>query len=411
MNKLNLLILSLLLSASAWARPKPLLAGAAAGADSAATAGDNAAGMTRFDTTNLRFDLYYLDSESTWENRIGDTPVSRTKTESDLIVPNGSIVVPLSEDWYFGFSMLAYSVSDDYGDDWIGKYAIQEYDLVFISAAPSIAYKINDNWSVAGTLLGTYTSFTQESAVRNFEAGSGDGGLEIDADGYTVGFGFSTLYEFTRRTRIGFTYTSALEPELDGDADFDNLDPTTESILDQAGLLDASIDVDTRSPQKAKVGIYHEFENRHAVTADINWIDFSNFKLAEIYVNDNQFTESDFEYDDIWAYSAGYSFPLNDQWIMAVAGVYVPSMVDDDNRQISLRLDDIWGVGAGFEYKINERLKFDITANYIEVGDSPIESEPLDAIGGQTISGRFIDRDLWLLQFGLQWGPGPRGGN
>jgi len=391
-----------------------MLSGQSAAAYGASTANSNPSGITRFDNTQLRLDIYYLDSDSKWRQDFGDTGfATETTTESDLTVPNISLIKPLSDDWYFGFSMLAYSVSDDYGDDWIGKYVIQEYDLVFVSAYPSIAYKINDSWSIAASIAGTYTSFTQESAVRNLpEPGNpdpGDGKLEIDADGFTLGYGFSTLYEFTDRTRIGLNYQSEQEPDLDGDVNFSRLTSTTESILDMANLLSPSIDVDTRSPQRASIGIYHEFQNRHAVTADINWIDFSNFKLAEIYVNDNQYTESDFEYDDIWAYSAGYSFPLGDSVMLAVAGIYVPSMVDDDNRQLSLRLDEIWGIGAGVEWRWSDRLKFDATVNYVEVDDSPITTADIDAIGGP-VSGRFTDRELLILQFGVEWGPGPRGG-
>ena len=405
-------LVAALAAGTADARPKPLLSGASAAADSPATAGQNAAGLTRFDSTNLRFDLYYLDSESTWRQEFGDTGfATTTTTESDLTVPNGSIVVPINDKWYFGASMLAYSVSDDYGDEWIGRYIIKEYDLVFISAAPSIAYKINDQWSVAATALATYTSFTQEAAVRNL-ASDDDGELEIEADGFTAGYGFSLLYELSERTRFGLTYQSELEPELDGDVDFSGLDDVTENILDQVGLLNATIDADTRSPQKVAVGVYHEFDNRHAITADINWIDFSEFKLAEVYVNVNgntaQITKSDFDYDDIWAYSLGYSFPLNDRWLLAVAGLYAPDMVDDDDRSLSLRLDEIWAVGAGVEYRLNDRWKLDATLSYIEVGDSPITTAPIDAIGGP-VRGKFTDRELWILQFGVEWGNGPRG--
>jgi len=101
------------------ARPQPLLSGASATADSAGTVTQNPAGMARFDEFQMRLDLYVLDSESTWEQEFGDTSfATTTETESDLVVPNLSLVAPLSEDWYFGFGMLGYSVSDDYGDDW-----------------------------------------------------------------------------------------------------------------------------------------------------------------------------------------------------------------------------------------------------------------------------------------------------
>ncbi|MGI9291665.1 MAG: OmpP1/FadL family transporter [Gammaproteobacteria bacterium] len=420
----RLLLILLLTTAvsSAFARPQPLKSGMSAQADSAATAADNPAGITRFDSTQVRGDLYYINSESTWESSFtgtgGTSPVTVDDTDSDIFAPNIAIVKPLSDKWYFGFSMLAYTVSDEYGDG-EGRFVIEDYDLLFISAYPSIAYKMTEKWSVAASLAGTYTSYEQNSRLANLpEPGNpnpSDAKLEIDADGYTLGFGFSTLYEFTDRTRIGFNYQSELDPTLDGDLDFSNLTSTTAAALDFVGLLGSSIDVETASPQRASVGIYHEFENAHAATFDVAWIDFSDFKLAEIYVSgsndtDYQLNESDFDYDDIWAYIAGYSFPLSDRFTLALAGLYVPEMVDDDNRQITLRIDEIWGAGIGLEWRYSDNLLFDATFNYIQIDDSPVESDPTfdPDLGFGTVSGEFTDRDFFLFQFGVEWGAGPR---
>jgi len=419
---LSALTLLCVLSGTALARPQPLKSGVSAQADSAVTASDNPAGITRFDSTQIRGDLYYVNSESTWENRVdtgsGPKPTEKTDTDSDVLAPNFAIIKPLSDKWWFSFSLLAYSVSDDYGDDWEGSYAIEEYDLLFISAYPSIAYKVNDKWSVAASLAGSYTSYEQDSAFRNIPDVPGqkpdDGKLEIDADGFTMGFGFSTLYEFTPKTRIGFNYQSELDPELDGDLDFSNLTKNSETFLDLAGLLGAGIDVETASPQRANVGIYHEFENRHATTFDVAWIDFSEFKLADIYINDYQLNDTKFGYDDIWAYIAGYSFPINDRFTVGLAGIYVPSMVDDEDRQLTLRLDEIWGAGIGVDWQYSDKLKFDVTFNYIQIGDSPVDSGLIDIDDGTpqgttgNLTGEFTDRDFILLQFGVEWGNGPR---
>ena len=40
--------------------------------------------------------------------------------------------------------------SDDLGD-WPGRYFIQSYDSIFVSAFPSLAYRIDDRWSVAAS--------------------------------------------------------------------------------------------------------------------------------------------------------------------------------------------------------------------------------------------------------------------
>ena len=117
--------------------------------------------------------------------------------------------------------------------------------------------------------------------------------------------------------------------------------------------------------------------------------------------------ESDLEYDDIWTISTGYSFPVTDRVMITVAGIYVSDMVDDDNRQLSLRLDDAWGVGAGIEWRWSDNWLLDASVSYTEMGDSPLTTDDIEAIGGP-VSGRFTDREFWILQFGVEWGPGAR---
>ena len=146
----------------------------------------------------------------------------------------------------------------------------------------------------------------------NLDPDTGDGKLNLDADGFTAGFAVSALYEHSDRTRFGFSYRSKLEPELDGNANFSDLSPTTEAILDAAGLLGANVDVESRQPQSVLAGLYHEFENTSSVTFDVVWADFSDFQLSEIYVSGNQILETDVDYEDIWAFSLGYNRPLVD---------------------------------------------------------------------------------------------------
>ena len=54
------------------ARPHAGFTGQGAAADSAATAGTNPAGITRFDANIYQLELYTIDSSSTWEGQLGE---------------------------------------------------------------------------------------------------------------------------------------------------------------------------------------------------------------------------------------------------------------------------------------------------------------------------------------------------
>ena len=389
------------------AGPYPSMSGISAAADDASVAGNNPAGMTRFDSRVMRGEIYGFFTDNTWEGRLGATGPSRTSVDSSTtVIPSGSLVMPFRDNWWFGFTIVGSGFSEDYGAGWPGRYLIQDYELLNVSAFPSIATKLTDKLSIAGSLAMTYTSYEQNKAVPNLDPGAGDGRLNIDTDGLTVGFAVSALYELTDRTRFGVSYRSELDPELDGNAAFSDLSPTTEAILDAAGLLNAGVDVTSRSPQSIIAGMYHEFADTSAVTLDLAWADFSEFSLSEIYVDGAQLTETNAIYDDIFAFSAGYNWPVSDRMRIGIGVLYADDMIEDENRTLILRLDSLWSVGVGIEWQWNDRRAITATLNYLEIGDAPVASPPILGIG--SVTGRYTDRQTIWLQVGINLGASER---
>lgn len=387
--------------------PYPAQTGISAAADNASTAGMNPAGITRFDSRNMRFELLGFFSDNTFEGQIGGMgPTFRSDDDSTTIIPYGAMVMPFRDNWWFGFTVLGAGFSEDYGENWVGRYFIQEYDLLYISAFPSLATKINEKLSVAGSLAITYTSYEQDKAVRNVDDPTQDGKLNIDTDGFTVGFALSALYETSDRTRFGLVYRSELDPELDGNASFSNLTPATEAILDAAGLLNVNIDVSSRMPQAINAGIYHEFADTSAVVFDLIWADFSEFKLSEIFVDGNQTVENTAIYDDIFGFSVGYNRPLNDRWRIGFGAFYVDDMIEDDNRTITLRLDSLWSAGIGFEWQWKDNRVISGSLNYLKIDEAPVTSPAIPVVG--SITGRFTDRQTIWLRIGMSVGSGAR---
>ena len=136
------LVTTFLLATGVNARPYPGISGIAATADSASTAGDNPAGMVRLDERNWQLEVIGFFSESTWEGQFDDVGFEYTSNNSgSTIVPVGAFVQPINEDFSFGFTVLGFGISDDLGD-WPGKYFIQSYDSISVSAYPSLAYRV-----------------------------------------------------------------------------------------------------------------------------------------------------------------------------------------------------------------------------------------------------------------------------
>ena len=396
------LLLSALASGVAHARPYPLGTGMAASADSAQTASSNPAGISRFPRRAVDADVLWLTSESEWESEFSGTGTrSNSNNSSDTVVPRFAIIQPINDRFSTSFTFLGTGFSDDLGD-WPGRYFIESYDSVFISAFPSLAYRVDDRWSVAASAAVTYSSFEQRRAVRNiFDPGVGDGRSTLEADSVEVGFGLSMLYQSSERTRWGLTYRSEINPSRDAANDLSGLGPNTERAMQRLGLLDADLTIGSTSPESMLAGVYHEFADSAAVTADVAWINFSDFRLSEFYFNGQSFARSNPRYNDIYALSTSYSWPVSRGWMLGVGGLVTNQMIDDDERTMTLRLDALWSLGLAAEWRWTDSRSVKVSVSYVGMDDAPVSTPSIPGFG--SLEGKFTSRDTLLFQVGMSW--------
>jgi long-chain fatty acid transport protein len=396
------LVLTVFASDVAGARAYPLGTGLAASADSAQTASSNPAGISRFPRRAVDADVLWLTSESEWESEISGTGTrSNSNTSSDTVVPRFAIIQPINDRFSTSFTFLGTGFSDDLGD-WPGRYFIESYDSVFISAFPSLAYRVDDRWSVAASAAVTYSSFEQRRAVRNiFDPGVGDGRSTLEADSVEVGFGLSMLYQSSERTRWGLTYRSEINPSRDADNELSGLGPNTERAMQRLGLLDADLTIGSTSPESMLAGVYHEFADSAAVTADVAWINFSDFRLSEFYFNGQSFARSNPRYNDIYALSTSYSWPVSRGWMLGVGGLVTNQMIDDDERTMTLRLDALWSLGLAAEWRWTDSRSVKVSVSYVGMDDAPVSTPSIPGFG--SLEGKFTSRDTLLFQVGMSW--------
>jgi len=396
------LLLSALAGGAAQARPYPLGTGLAASADSAQTASSNPAGITRFARRAVDADVLWLTSESEWESEFSGTGTqSNSSSSSDTVVPRFAIIQPINDRFSTSFTFLGTVISDDLGD-WPGRYFIESYESVFVSAFPSLAYRVDDRWSVAASAAITYSSYEQQRAVRNiFDPGFGDGSSTLKADSVEVGFGLSALYQSSDRRRWGLAYSSEINPSREADNELSGLGPNTESVMQGLGILDADLTIESTSPESLLAGVYHEFTSHAAVTVDLAWINFSDFRLSEFYFNGQSFAPTNARYNDIYALSASYSWPVARDWQLGIGGLVTNQMIDDDDRTMTLRLDALWSLGLAAEWQWTDSRSIRFSVSYVGMDDAPVSTPAIPGFG--SLEGRFTSRDTLLFQFGMSW--------
>lgn len=390
------------LTPAAQAQLGPALSGLTASATDASTAYMNPAGLTRLPHTQIvgLASIGYTVSE--FEVKPGTTMAGGDPEDdkSFVLIPAFYLSKPLGDKLRFGFTLnIPSGLGSDFGDTWAGRYITQESSLVFVNLSPVLAYRINPRLSIGGGLNFIYERYEFKAAINN-PGGQPDGKVELETEGVGVGFTIGTLFELSSKTRFGFTYRSETEPDVSGTPEFENLGPVRTAALQNAGVLGQEINVDMKTPQIVQVGLYHELTAALSFTADVMWIDFSEFGIEQVSVGNNSVSFTS-QFKDMWGGSIGAKYRFSPDWAAAVGAVYLSEGVDDENRTIGLSFDRVIGFGVGIERQLNKKRRLHVNLNYYDLGKAPVDTQPTPLSG--RVVGEYDSHFAILLDIGLVW--------
>ncbi len=361
-----------------FATPSDGTAGAGAGAVArdASTAFHNPAGMTRLDDheTMLGGGLFFGNIRFDADD---DTPFpgSNGGNQAGVAPILGSHYVHwLSDRWRIGGSLVAISGSAlDPGDDWAGRFQLEEVGFLTMTANPSIAYRVNDWLSLAASGYVTYGTLDQDAAIP------GGGKVELDGlDDVAGSWGLSALFEPSERTRLSATFVDEIELDLSGDID---ITP-----------LGASAGIDTTIPlaRNVRLGVYHEVNDQWAVLGSVSWEDWSALENQTVSVRRGSVT-IDRGWKDTWGVGAGLEYRPDDLWLWQAGVRYDSSPVDSDHRTADLPIDRQWRLAVGFQRALSETTTVGGAFTYANYGSARIRNE--------TLRGTYRRNDLFFLTF------------
>ena len=379
----------------------PALTGLVAQADNAESAFAAPAGMSRLDGTHLTVQTMYITSLADFEVDQDETTISGgdpSKGKDPMIIPSIYYVRQFDDRWHGGLSLTVPSgFGSDYGGTWSGRYETVDFSLVYVALTPAVSYRVNDKLSLGVAMGINYTA--EDSEVKIPQPGAErDGKITSDLDGVGVNVTLSLLYEFTRQTRAGISWTSDSDADLEGNVRLRNLEPGFDKIATDLGIKDINTEITNTLPQRLLAGVYHEFDSGNYFTVDGLWMKFSDFSVSNLELDGNDVNISVPEiYNDIYAGTVGMGFPANERLTYKIGAMYVSKAVDDEDRTFSIRMDRMWGVGAGVSYVLNNGNTVDFNANVINVGDASVDQP---SIGGQVVG---ENDDPWAVMMELTY--------
>jgi len=195
-------------------------------------------------------------------------------------VPNFFSVYRFSENFIFSFSSTAtYGLETDYDDNWVGRYMALNSNLATIDLNPSLAWRVNDWFSVsAGPAVNWIHAYLTQAYNPGFLLSMPDGRVRFSGDDFAVGATAGFAIKYAEGGRFSAAWRSEVSHHIEGNA---RIDYAPASIY---GKL-MPIECDLTLPQTVNAGIYQRLWgdlDRFAVMADYAWTGWSCFQTLDI---------------------------------------------------------------------------------------------------------------------------------
>lgn len=375
-------------------------AGDAVIADNASVIARNPAAMAMFDEKAMSLGFESITtmievSDATYTNRLSGASSSADYDDAGdtSIAPNFYFITPINEKVALGASIYSnFGTKTEFSDDYAGAEYGGLSDVKSINFGLTASYRIDSQWSVGAGLDAIYG---QGKLQREFDPTlaatltalnfiSTSTALDVDADGWAVGFNLGTVYEKNEDTRFGLDYHYSPDLKADGDVAYGGGSSISDTLI-------------LPLPDMAEFSGYHRINNNYAVHYSIQWIQWSEFDKLEAETTG---TLNDYKWKDAFHYSIGGTYYLNDTWTLRAGYMYDES-AQDKITSISVPDSDRQWLSAGFGYKLSEKATIDFGATYLFGKDVEVEEE--SAKNGTTLSSLTGTTHADSLMLGLQY--------
>jgi long-chain fatty acid transport protein len=413
-------------------------AGGAAAAEDVSTIFYNPAGLVRLRTTQAVVagnvicpSVKFRDSGSQPASALQPLGGTGGDAGSCAFVPNLYVGIPFTDKWSFGLGInVPFGLMTEYDSDWLGRFQAVKSKLETVNVNPVLSWEPTKNLTVGGGVSWQHLKATLTSKVNYaglFAQGVGGlvaagqlpaaaapvligsaAGLESGADvsGRDSGWGWNVgvLWQANEQTRFGAAYRSKIKYDVGGSVNFSNptasslgplgpLAPVGAAIVNgvNAALASGDIKLDIEMPDTANVSIFHQFNNKWDLMADVQYTGWSSIQELKIVRSTGAVLSTTPEnFRDTWRVSVGANYRYSDTWIFRGGLAYDQSPVTDaEHRTPRLPDDDRTWIALGAQYKFSPSIAIDLAWAYIFVRDPGINRNEGNTAANGLISGTY----------------------
>lgn len=378
-------------------------AGVNATAEDASVVWYNPAAMTELPAgTHTAIAGHIVAPKAKFTNNGSTTPLGGVLTGKDDdggntgVIPNAYLVKGKGNKWRFGVGINApFGLGTKYDDDWVGRYHSLESNIQTINFNPSVAYKVNDGFSVGAGISIQKMEVELKSALDLSALGRSDGKINIEGDNVETGYNLGVLLKPTAKTRIGASYRSSMKHKLEGDATFSNVPPL-------ASLANGEVTAEAKLPAHFSLSVAHQINNRLELLADVTRTRWSSFNKLQVIrtSNNTDITNLPQNWKDASRYSLGANYQYNERLKLKAGIAYDETPVPNAEFRSPRTPDSnrTW-LSFGANYKPRKNFSVDVGYTHIFTKKTPIENK---SSRNHVLKGEY-DSSVDIISTQLNW--------
>lgn len=393
-------------------------AGAAAVAEDASTIFFNPAGMTYLEGTQIVGALHFIKTNGDFDNK-NSAPVAAYTPGGEggnlgglATIPNLFYKQDINEQFKIGLGISTpFGLKTEYDKNWLGRFQAIKSELKTININPSLAWKLNDQWSFGFGISAMWAQAELTSAVNLSALGLPESSVRNKGDDWGFGYNLGAIYQVTPSTRLGLAFRSKVEQHLKGEAS----SPFTLANSNPIRTLNTDITADLTLPETLSLSSFSQLDDRWDLLADVTWTRWSQFKSLSIMRDNgsnNAIGTTQENWNNTLRYSVGLNYRYSDTVKLRTGVAYDQEAIDNNYRTTRIPGNDrIWlSFGASWQY--SPQTRFDAGYAHLFIKEATIHDDQrigFDSLGNPVASKGLVDgkyngsADILSLQFTHQF--------
>ena len=390
------------------ARGLGLASGMVGRADDVSAIAYNAAGITQLPGVQVMGGMALVAPMGTLSLDTDNGKQETTTKPAVWAAPHAYASWQLNDSLWLGLGVFSrFGLGNSYDQNWTGRYNLYSVNLQTVSAVPTLAWKINDMFSVSAGLEIMNVNLTTEQKLTSpviAALRAGDQDIEVQASGWGVGGHFGLHARLNDEWSVGLAYKTQVTVNAYGDAKHDGkLAGKTPELTN----CDAHGTV--QLPDSLALGVAYKPLDNLSFEVGAVWTRWSTYNSLNIYMDNGNQSISHKNWQDGWNFNASVEYKPLDWWSLRAGFWYETPVINEDHSDFMVPSNGRTALTLGTGVEWND---FTIDFAYCHMWINPTNYDDTDASGIRTpglasgiTGGNSKDTvaNIYMLSFGYKF--------